>query len=268
MLSVTKASRLIKASLNRDRHLWNIRSLALIFLAALTPFQSAESSVFVSSKGYPAQAALRREHGSTIVEIDVDAKGSLTNCRVSRSSTFEDLDKAACDSMPRAKFKPAIDTAGNPISGTTTLTLHWILPDANETEADLPFGNNEFRIIYLDNIRAEFPAIAQGSNPKPFVQLNAPNDGLKYPGLARRLGQQGRTVAALAMDANGQPRKCHVIRSSRYGELDQAVCKHLLTNMKYSHEVDDAGNAVASVDIISMVWSLKKKNHARALPPH
>jgi protein TonB len=51
-------------------------------------------------------------------------------CTVTGSSGSSALDQAACRGLQRyARYNPALNAAGNPISSTTTQAIRYVLPD-------------------------------------------------------------------------------------------------------------------------------------------
>ncbi|MFT4054911.1 MAG: TonB family protein [Novosphingobium sp.] len=66
---------------------------------------------------YPTRAAREEREGRVGVRVTVGGDGKVSACSVSSSSGSPDLDEAACDGMQRyARFDPALDADGNPIS--------------------------------------------------------------------------------------------------------------------------------------------------------
>ncbi|MFC0203476.1 energy transducer TonB [Novosphingobium soli] len=73
---------------------------------------------------YPTRAAREEREGRVGVRVTVGTDGRVTACSVSSSSGSPDLDEAACDGMTRyARYDPALDDAGNPISSTTSTAI-------------------------------------------------------------------------------------------------------------------------------------------------
>jgi periplasmic protein TonB len=73
---------------------------------------------------YPARAVRDETEGRVGVRVTVGPNGRVTACTVSSSSGSPVLDSAACDGMTRyARFNPAWDSAGNPISGSWSTTI-------------------------------------------------------------------------------------------------------------------------------------------------
>ena len=68
---------------------------------------------------YPASALRREEEGTVGVSVTIGTNGRVANCTVASSSGSSILDNAACSDITRyARFKPALNAAGNPITGS------------------------------------------------------------------------------------------------------------------------------------------------------
>ena len=85
---------------------------------------------WVTTNDYPT-IGLRGEHeGSTRYRLSVDTAGKVTNCAVTASSGFADLDSATCATLTRrAKFTPATDDSGARVAGSYSGTVTWRLPE-------------------------------------------------------------------------------------------------------------------------------------------
>lgn len=70
----------------------------------------------------------------------------------------------------------------------------------------------------------EKPAMAGGASTAAFPQVQTYNNKLPaYPAMAKRLGQQGKTIVRVLIDMEGRPSNARVLQSSGYTELDQAA---------------------------------------------
>jgi len=77
---------------------------------------------------YPAKAAREERSGRVGVRVQIGPDGKVTACSVTSSSGSPDLDQAACDGMTRyARYNPALDDAGNPVSGTASTAIQYKL---------------------------------------------------------------------------------------------------------------------------------------------
>lgn len=79
---------------------------------------------------YPSSALRREEQGTVTMRITIGTNGRVEACTVTGSSGSSALDDAACRGMQRyARYNPALNAAGNPISDTTTQSIRYVLPD-------------------------------------------------------------------------------------------------------------------------------------------
>jgi len=68
---------------------------------------------------YPAEALRNELQGTVGVRVLVNTEGRVARCFVTRSSSHEILDNAACLGMLNfAAFQPALDPEGAPVEGT------------------------------------------------------------------------------------------------------------------------------------------------------
>ena len=83
-----------------------------------------------STDDYPMHAMRNDEEGTTGVQITVGPDGRVWSCNVVASSGSASLDAATCAILQRrARFVPARDGAGNPISDIYTQRISWSLED-------------------------------------------------------------------------------------------------------------------------------------------
>jgi protein TonB len=75
-------------------------------------------------ENYPPRAVRDEIEGRVGVRVTVGPNGRVSECSVTSSSGSSILDDAACSGMRSyARFNPAWDAAGNPISGSYTTTI-------------------------------------------------------------------------------------------------------------------------------------------------
>lgn len=75
-------------------------------------------------ENYPPRAVRDEIEGRVGVRVTVGPNGRVADCTVTSSSGSSILDDAACSGMRSyARFNPAWDAAGNPISGSYTTTI-------------------------------------------------------------------------------------------------------------------------------------------------
>jgi protein TonB len=75
-------------------------------------------------ENYPARAQRDEIQGRVGVRVTVGTNGRVSDCSVTSSSGSSILDDAACAGMRSyARFKPALDAAGNAITGSWATTI-------------------------------------------------------------------------------------------------------------------------------------------------
>jgi periplasmic protein TonB len=75
---------------------------------------------------YPSKAMRKGEQGAVAFTLEVAANGRVTACRVTSASRSASLDEATCRIMTkRARFTPARDAQGNPVSDIVDSGLVW-----------------------------------------------------------------------------------------------------------------------------------------------
>ena len=75
-------------------------------------------------ENYPPRAVRDEIEGRVGVRVSVGTNGRVASCSVTNSSGSSILDDAACQDMTRfARFKPALNDAGNPITASWTTTI-------------------------------------------------------------------------------------------------------------------------------------------------
>lgn len=89
----------------------------------------ADPQSLISGKDYPASALRKGEQGTVRYLLEIGADGRVRGCRVIRSSGSPSLDSEACRVMTgRGRFRPAIDSTGNPAPSEEVQAVAWSLP--------------------------------------------------------------------------------------------------------------------------------------------
>lgn len=83
-----------------------------------------------SADDYPVDAQMRGEQGTVGVRIQIDPEGKVSGCDVVQSSGSQSLDTTTCKILQeRARFSPARDENGTPVSDTYSQRITWVLRD-------------------------------------------------------------------------------------------------------------------------------------------
>ncbi len=93
------------------------------------PKPMGNPSEWIKGEGYPKSAFRIGASGRTNYRLKVDALGVVSGCTVLQSSGNDSLDAAACALLKeQARFIPATDNEGRPISGIYISSIAWELP--------------------------------------------------------------------------------------------------------------------------------------------
>jgi TonB family protein len=96
--------------------------MLLIFLAVT-------ATIGISNEDYPMDALRHSRDGVVGIQYKVDVSGRVSECRVTLTSGWPDLDAATCAAiLKRGRFQPATDPTGSPVSDLRQLRYHWALP--------------------------------------------------------------------------------------------------------------------------------------------
>src|SRR5581483_2895906 len=89
----------------------------------------ADLHSLVSNEDYPDAAQRAGEQGTTGFRLTVGTDGRVSACEVTRSSGSSTLDSATCRLMrSRARFTPAHDSSGRPMTDEVGASIRWVLP--------------------------------------------------------------------------------------------------------------------------------------------
>ncbi|GAA0465840.1 hypothetical protein GCM10009096_03110 [Parasphingorhabdus litoris] len=84
---------------------------------------------WANANDYPSRALREEREGTTSFRVTVNAKGRVDNCQITGSSGHADLDAATCKNIKRrARFRPSLDSQGNPTTGTWASRVRWQIP--------------------------------------------------------------------------------------------------------------------------------------------
>lgn len=100
-------------------------------LAALPPARpQGDPATWFSTDDYPTAALRHETQGTVAFGVEVDPSGKLTHCFIVKSSGSSVLDSATCAIMrERARFAPAIDSAGRPVRSRYLRRVRWQIPE-------------------------------------------------------------------------------------------------------------------------------------------
>ena len=92
------------------------------------PEERRPAQDYVTPEDYPAVARVTRQQGRVEVMLEVGPHGRAQRCVVTSSSGSSVLDSTTCILMQRrARFTPARNSNGNPVTGTIEQQIEWKL---------------------------------------------------------------------------------------------------------------------------------------------
>lgn len=135
------------------RPLLIVGTVALSVVSALAkdrsqpPMPKGDPAQWITSADYPPEALEKNEQGATTFEVNVDALGTVTACRIVNSSNSSALDDKTCSIMlSKAQFEPARDANGRRVASKFERTVRWVIPTMDPT--DLTEGRRQvFEVI-------------------------------------------------------------------------------------------------------------------------
>jgi len=81
---------------------------------------------YFSSSDYPTQAMQQFDTGISKIVMMIDETGKMKDCMVEETSGVATLDAMTCAILhERAKFEPALDSAGKPARSVLTTRVNW-----------------------------------------------------------------------------------------------------------------------------------------------
>lgn len=95
-------------------------------------------------------------------------------------------------------------------------------------------------------------AVAPAGNPGEWMTAS------DYPPALRNAGKIGLVQFRLSVGADGTPTACHIQRSTRPAEFDEAVCKVLIRRARFTPALDANGQPIASYWRSSVRFSIPR----------
>jgi TonB family protein len=190
--------------------------LGSLFASAVVATTSATPLPWFTLDDYPTKAFAREWQGVTSFDVIVDPAGRPADCKITKSSGHEMLDKQACYiAMKRTHFTPAYGADGTKAYGVFRTQVVWGRPDRDRSALQRDLGPD------IDISVNQLPSTTSG----PL--------GVKL---------------AYMVDAQGNPSTCTPLPDSRAepGPILDVACKALLEQIG-RHPVTVAGTEVPAV---------------------
>ena len=93
------------------------------------PVPANNQASWITNADYPSLALRREMEGDVAYELAVDARGRVSECRITASSGHRLLDSETCRLIERrARFTPATDDKGQSAIGMWRGSVRWTIP--------------------------------------------------------------------------------------------------------------------------------------------
>jgi TonB family protein len=198
---------------------------------------------WVTTNDYPATALRQEIEGTASFIVSVNANGVVASCRITGSSGSSVLDEATCVNVTkRARFQPATDKNGKPISSTYANRVTWRIPDYDPSDYDVAAD-------YGDDTQS-YPRA-----PRSVGYLVPPSD-VDYPAAAKAAREQGFVNVDLVVDEQGKVASCAIGKGSGSTSLDAASCPFITTKWSFQPALDFDGNPTKGKVSQRLSWYL------------
>jgi hypothetical protein len=172
--------------------------------------------------------------GRTLFILTIDPKGSVQNCEIAISSGSNTLDEVVCRSLSaRAKFHPAQDRAGVPITGYYHSGVFWRPTNSH----------NSLFVMEL-----EFPL------PHQPIPRSDPREWITAKDFPASVHYGGKAKVAINVGADGTVKSCDVIETSGTSELDGLTCRLITARVRFLPARDAQGRAVEGAFPSTVTW--------------
>lgn len=85
---------------------------------------------WVTNDDYRSRWVAEELSGTARFTLQIDARGKVTGCTITRSTGHPALDTATCDLVSkRARFEAARDGNGKPVAGSYSNSVRWSIPE-------------------------------------------------------------------------------------------------------------------------------------------
>lgn len=96
----------------------------------VAPRPRTSPSSWITTDDYPSRAIREGAQGTASFRLEIAPNGTVQGCTITKSSGSDQLDAATCRYVQRrARFDPARDSSGNPVSGRYSSSVQWVLPE-------------------------------------------------------------------------------------------------------------------------------------------
>jgi TonB family protein len=184
----------------------------------------------IGANYYPKESLKRREQGRCILNLYINADGSVAATQLLKSTGFPRLDTACIESVIDVPVLPA-KVNGTPVAGWSEFKINWQL------------GPPQF---------TQYPPLDRSAVPRVADDYELQGGKNFYPEAARAKHERGYCVVRTTVDSSGSALNPSIIRSTGSVILDKA-CLAAVTSALFTPELQD-GRPVADSTDIAIYW--------------
>jgi TonB family protein len=184
----------------------------------------------IGSNFYPRESLLRHEQGQCILNVYINADGSVPATQLLKSTGYPRLNTACLESVIDVPVLPAKEN-GMPIAGWSEFKIVWQLAQTPHTQ---------------------YPPLEKFAVPRIADDYELRAGAKYYPESAREKHERGYCVVHATVGSTGASLNAVIIRSTNSAVLDQA-CLTAVKDARFTPELQDGRPVPDSTDI-AIYW--------------
>jgi TonB family protein len=184
----------------------------------------------IGANYYPKESLKHREQGRCVLNLYINADGSVSATQLLKSTGFPLLDTACLESVIDVPMLPA-KTDGVPIAGWSEFKINWQL------------GPPQF---------TQYPPLEKSAVPRVSEDYELQVGEKFYPEAARAKHPRGYCVVHMTVGSTGTALNVGITHSTGSTILDKA-CVEAITAARFTPELQD-GRPVADSTDIAIYW--------------
>ena len=238
------------------------------------PWPQSDPQDWITIADYPAKEA-KGDRSATDYVLQIDQTGAVTSCQASEDleispdpvGIYSGFLKLTCSILQhRAKFVPAVDSSGSPLSGTYSGRVIWSKDADKNGHMELLFRSDPPPIappmVVPPPPRAQ-PPNAPAPKSKYVSQIARPIGDpsvwitqADYPTRAMREKREGTVTFKIIVLADGRPGACSIAFSSGHPDLDAATCMLIMRRAHFDRVDDGAQTTISRTYSGRMRWKV------------
>lgn len=193
------------------------------------------------------------------VELDIDAGGRVSACRLSQGTGLVPLDQALCPQFKaNGRYRPALTASGLPQAATLQLSGGWTVKATRRPPLPLPSPPPALpapasapAIVCAPPATTTGPMVAEPCMADDWIADGA------YPQGPLQRGESGLVRYRLFVDTGGRVERCAIIGSSGHAGLDRDTCALLSRRARFVPARNVDGSPMVWEYAGSVRWELK-----------